>query len=271
MSGSTTEARHAPPPRPAPGLRQRLHSLWRRSPFNPYRLDAKLLREGVAELGPRLAGRMIDIGCGERPYADCFPNVNRYVGIEHLGAVINVASAIRVSFSNIDHLVDAFAEGEKLPFLDASFDSCVATEVLEHVGDPAAVVAEVARVLKDDALCLVTVPFVGELHQIPYDYRRYTRFGIEKQFADAGFEVIEMRSRGNFTITAGRVLAHAIYRLGAHRVKADGSVKLHPLAMPIVLPLSALILATFSFFGRFSTDDSLCLGYAVLARRRART
>jgi hypothetical protein len=69
-------------------------------------------------------------------------------------------------------------------------------------------------------------------------------------------------------LTAGRVLAHAIYRLGAQRVKPDGAVRLHRLAMPIVLPLAALTIACFAFIARFSKDESLCLGYAALARKR---
>ncbi len=248
-------------------FRQRLHSLWKRSVLNPYRLDVELLREGVAAFGPRLTGRLLDVGCGERPYAALFPGVTRYIGIEHLGAVINVDKRLNVSVAHVRGIIDAFADGSDLPFRDGSFDCCVATEVLEHVLDPARVVREMARVTKAGGLVLITVPFVGELHQIPYDYRRYTRFGIEKQLAAGGFEILEIKSRGNYIMTAGRVLAHAIYRLGGKRVKNDGAIQMHKFAIPIVLPLAGLVLAVFRFFGRFSGDDSLCLGYSVLARR----
>lgn len=257
-----------PPPRP---FRQRLHALWRRSYFNPYRMDHVLLRDAVAALAPGLSGRMLDVGCGERPYSRFFTNVQRYFGVEHLAAVTNVDQRLAVSVAHVGHVVDAFADGSALPFRDAAFDSALATEVLEHVPDADLVAREIARVVKDGGHVLITVPFVGELHQVPYDFRRFTRFGIERVLTDAGFEVLELRSRGNFLMTAGRCLAHAIYRLGGKYLKADGAVRLHGFLIPIVIPLSALVLLVFGFLGRFSKDDSLCLGYAVLARRRARS
>lgn len=255
-------------PRP---LRDRLHALWRRSPMNPYRMDHRLLRASVVEFAPALSGRMLDVGCGERPYADCFPAITRYVGIEHLGAVTNVNARLSDSVAHVAQLVDAFADGSALPFRDASFDSILATEVLEHVPDADLVAREMARVLRDEGKALVTVPFVGELHQTPYDFRRFTRFGIARVLEDAGFEVLELRSRGNFLMTAGRCLAHAIYRLGGKYVKADGAVRMHRALIPIVLPIAALVLGIFGFLGRFSSDDSLCLGYAVLARKKTRS
>lgn len=255
-------------PHPRPPLRKRLHALWRHSIFNPYRLDGLLLRGRIAELGPSLSGLMLDVGCGERPYAPLLPNVRRYVGIEHLAATINVEQRFAVSIASLNGIVDAFAGGEALPFRAASFDSLLCTEVLEHVPDPETVAAELARVLKPGGRALITVPFVGELHQTPYDFRRFTVFGIQSLLERHGFEVERLLARGNFAATAGRVLAHAIYRLGGKRVKRDGAVQLHLWAMPIVLPLCALVTLVFGFCARFTGDESLCLGYAVLARRR---
>lgn len=214
---------------------------------------------------------MLDVGCGERPYAKAFPNVSRYFGVEHLGAVINLDSGLATSVAHVRSLIDAFAEGERLPFLDRSFQSVIATEVLEHVMNPERVVAEMSRVIQDGGLLLVSVPFVIELHQVPYDFRRYTVFGLRQLLEGADFEVIELVTRGNFVTTAGRVMAHAIYRLGAQRVKSDGAVKLRPWLIPIVLPLVAVVQALANLFGRFTSDDSLCMGYVALARRRPRT
>ena len=55
-----------------------------------------------------------------------------------------------------------------MPFKSASFDTVVALEVLEHVRNPDACLAEIDRVLRPDGRVLLTVPFVAPLHQLPW-------------------------------------------------------------------------------------------------------
>lgn len=47
--------------------------------------------------------------------------------------------------------------GERLPFADASFDLAIAWDVVEHVQDPAQLLAELARVIKPGGRVLLTV------------------------------------------------------------------------------------------------------------------
>lgn len=248
-------------------FRDRLHARWRRSILNPYYLENRRLKERLAEVGGELRGRLLDVGCGERPHQDLFPNVERYIGIEHLGAVINVEASLEKSVAHVAGIIDAFAEGEHLPFRGESFDSCVAVEVLEHVPDPNPVVAEMFRVLRPGAPVVVTVPFAMELHQTPYDFRRFTVFGIRRLLEDHGFRVERILARGNFPAVAGRMMAHWLYRLGAKYTKRDGAVRMHRWAIPLVLPLCAFTLIVFDLISRMSRDETLCLGYVVLARK----
>lgn len=248
-------------------LRDRLHARWRKSIFNPYHFEGRLLRARIAEVAPRLKGRLLDVGCGERPYRALFPGVTRYVGIEHLAACVNVDQRLSQSVKHVVSLIDAFAEGEHLPFRDESFDCCAAFEVLEHVPDPTHVVEEMHRVVKPGGMLLVTVPFVIELHQTPYDYRRFTTFGIRRLLEDRGFRVEALLARGNLAMVAGKVLAHWIYRLGGKTVKRDGAIKLRPWAAPLVLSMAAVVQLVFRGISRFSGDEGLCLGYVALARR----
>jgi SAM-dependent methyltransferase len=50
------------------------------------------------------------------------------------------------------------ADATRLPFADATFDRVIASEVLEHIDDDAAALAELARVLKPGGTMAVTVP-----------------------------------------------------------------------------------------------------------------
>lgn len=65
------------------------------------------------------------------------------------------------------------------PFADASVDAVFAMEVLEHVTDPNAAVAAAHRVLVPGGLFVASTPFLMEQHDVPADYYRFTRFGIE--------------------------------------------------------------------------------------------
>ena len=89
---------------------------------------------------------------------------------------------------------DVTADLQELPIDDASFDFVLCTEVLEHVIDPARACAEVRRILRREGGTLVTVPFVGELHEEPHDYRRFSSHGIERLLAEAGFEQVRCRA-----------------------------------------------------------------------------
>lgn len=81
------------------------------------------------------------------------------------------------------HNVDVVGDAHELPFLDGTFDSVVCNAVLEHVGDPERVVAEMLRVLKPNGLLYAEVPFIFFFHGYPSDYRRYTREGVRRLFA----------------------------------------------------------------------------------------
>jgi len=86
---------------------------------------------------------------------------------------------------------------------DASFDVVLCTQVLEHVAEPALVLAELRRVLRDGGELWLTVPFVGELHEEPHDHYRYTSYGLQGLCERAGFgEVRTWPLGGYFTAMA---------------------------------------------------------------------
>jgi SAM-dependent methyltransferase len=131
--------------------------------------------------------KILDLGCGLKPYQTYFKNM-QYVGID-------VEESGR---NKDDKLTDVQFDGISIPFNDAEFDACICTEVLEHAVDPDALLMEVNRVLKNGGSLLITVPFMWGLHELPYDFRRYTLFGLSKAVAKCGFSV-ELEER----LTAG--------------------------------------------------------------------
>jgi SAM-dependent methyltransferase len=132
---------------------------------------AQHVRAALAEVG---RGRILDVGCGEKPFQAYGPSlVSAWVGFD----VPESSTA------------DVRGYAESLPFDTASFDTVVCTEVLEHVAEPARVVREIARVLKPDGYVILTTPLYFPIHEEPYDFFRFTPFGLRHLFEDAGLEV----------------------------------------------------------------------------------
>lgn len=125
---------------------------------------------------------VLDVGCGLRPYELFFDHA-KYIGVD-------VPNSGRESEGKRP---DFEFDGIYLPFDDASFDGVICTEVLEHAVNPDALLKEINRVLKPSGRLLITVPFIWGLHELPYDFRRYTEVGIRAAVEAAAFTVVEQR------------------------------------------------------------------------------
>ena len=73
------------------------------------------------------------------------------------------------------------------------FDSAIAIEVFEHVEDIEISLRELSRVIKNEGVLLITVPMTFPLHLEPWDYRRFTPYGLEKMLNENGFDVIKFQ------------------------------------------------------------------------------
>jgi SAM-dependent methyltransferase len=80
--------------------------------------------------------------------------------------------------------VDRIEDAEHLTFPDRSVGSVLILETLEHIPHPQRVVAEAKRVLTDDGMMLVSVPFNYRLHGFPTDYWRFTASGLYTLLAE---------------------------------------------------------------------------------------
>lgn len=146
---------------------------------DPFYLARRGLRMGIASHAAQLNGLLVDVGCGTRPYQDLFPQC-RYVGLE-------VAQAsVHGSAKHADILYD----GRHIPIPDKMAGSVLCTQVLEHVFAPAAFLAEIRRIVSPGGKLLLTVPFVWDEHEQPYDFARYSSFGLRHLMEEAGFRII---------------------------------------------------------------------------------
>ena len=99
------------------------------------------------------SGRLIDIGCGRKPYVDLLaPVVTEHVGVDHEGT--------RHDKSNIDRFGTAY----DIPADDGEFDSALYSAVREHLEEPETALRECYRILKPRGVAIYSVPFIWHLH-----------------------------------------------------------------------------------------------------------
>lgn len=93
-------------------------------------------------------------------------------------------------------------ENDSLPQTDASVDTILLFNVLEHIYNDQHLFAEMKRVLKPSGAVLGVVPFLVGYHPDPHDYWRYTKESLQKVFAQAGFTDIQITALGRGPLTA---------------------------------------------------------------------
>jgi SAM-dependent methyltransferase len=147
------------------------------------------------------AGSVLDLGAGSKPYAPLYDSY------------FSNSTAVDVPHSPHDGEVDMLASADSLPFESESFDCVICTEVLEHCREPRAVMAEIARVLKQGGRAFLTTPFLVPLHEMPHDYYRFTPSALADLAERAGLSVTSIRPRGGYAAVLLRLLHLPITKL----------------------------------------------------------
>lgn len=120
--------------------------------------------------------RLLDAGAGECAYKPLFAHCD-YRAVD---------LAVGTEAWNYSHL-DYVASLDNLPIRDHTFDAVLCTQTLEHVEWPRESVSEMYRVLKPGGALYLTAPMAHCEHQQPFDFFRYTSFGLRSILTHAGF------------------------------------------------------------------------------------
>lgn len=220
--------------------------------INPFFVTRWHLRRAVRRVASRFrGGRLLDVGCGSKPYADLF-EVASYVGLD-------------IEQSGHDHAtsqVDVFYDGQTFPFADGSFDRVVSFEVLEHVFNPDRFLSEIRRVLKDDGALALTCPFAWEEHEAPFDFARYTSFGLRALLERHGFVVERLDKTAPFIPSLAQLLAAYVSFHVLGRIPYARQV----LGPVIVAPINLIGMACGAVLPR---NYNLYLNAVVVARKAA--
>jgi SAM-dependent methyltransferase len=238
---------------------KKLESVYRKEQFDPsllalfvlpYYFTRKGLRDGVKRHARALRGRLLDFGCGRKPYRHFF-DVTEYVGLDFEKA----------GHDHAGEEIDIFYDGKRIPCEDQSFDSVLCSEVFEHLFNLEEILDEMHRVMKPGAHLLATLPFVCYEHEEPYDYARYSTFGIRHLLEKHGFEVVALEKSSNFLEAVFQMWNAYLY------------LRVFPKNRALKVLLTPFFIAPFTILGLLVSklsvkSDLLYLNDIVLARKK---
>lgn len=192
-------------------------------------------------------GRLLDIGCGTKPYKNLLaPYVTEHVGVDH--------EDTRHNRSNVDFFGTAY----EIPVDDQSFESAICSAVLEHLEEPELALRECYRVLKPSGIAIYTVPFIWHIHEAPRDFYRYSKYGLKYLFEKVGFEIMEIEALSGFWVTFGQLFVYNLYRLNKG-----------PLRWFRIIDVLGLVIQGISYgLDKIDKTEKWTWMYLVVARRR---
>ena len=231
--------------------------------------------EDLRRVAPLAHGRLLDVGCGSKPYAEIFrPHVAEYIGVEH-------EASFSLTNAGDTNAPDVLYDGRTLPFPDKSIDTVLSIQVLEHTPEPQALLTEMARVLSRDGLMILSVPFCFRLHEEPHDYFRYTPHGIRTMCDAAGLEVTEMHAQGSLGSVVGHKLnAYLAFRVAriqgvaqslgklSHESNAEKTNGARMWTLPFVVPAMGMISLAARAADRLMPDPTETLSFLALLKKK---
>lgn len=136
------------------------------------------------------------------------------------------------------------------------YDIVIIAEVLEHLYAPQLGIDNIFKILNSGGKLILTTPFILPLHDRPYDYFRFTKYGLA--YLLRNFEKIEIRERNSY-FEAIDVLWVRTMQIGTKRAKKVAAIII-PLIFYLKRPFTKLC-------DRILKTDAMTTGYVVTAEK----
>jgi SAM-dependent methyltransferase len=201
--------------------------------------------------------RVLDAGAGDCRYAHLFRHTN-YIAVDF--------AKVAKQYGQLDVIADLV----KLPFPEGSFDAIICTQVLEHLPQPQVALAEMYRLLRSGGTLWLTAPLYYEEHEIPFDFYRYTRFGLSHLLSEAGFHITSLNELEGYWGTLAYQWRSAARQLPWIFPPPYGSLPTRFLSLPFLITMKLLLaiasaLATQLDIQYYDTSRWHCKNYKVVA------
>lgn len=201
-------------------------------------------------IGQFARGKVIDLGAGAMNYKDM---------IEKTGATYHSLDyAPTETKYQKDIQLDYVGDIQNLPIEDSQFDTVFCSQVLEHISEPQRAVNEMSRIIKIGGYAIISTPHLAYLHNEPYDFYRYTKYGLKHLVEKAGLHVVDIQPIGGLfcflNYISSTMFLSIFYKI--------------PLLWPIAFGVNLLVsYLCIGLDGAFRTTKILPLNYLLIARK----
>jgi SAM-dependent methyltransferase len=222
-----------------------------------YHLE-RWLEEAARRTAP--GALVLDAGAGDQRYAHLFAHA-RYETADFLETPVRREGGM---YSPPTYVCDLTA----IPVDSDRFDLILCTQVLEHLPEPVDALAELRRVLRPGGELWLSAPLFYVEHEQPYDFYRYTQFGLRHLAEKAGFEVASLEWGEGYYAAIALQLSTAARTISRRDVRYPGWAFL-------VVPIKLAFAGLARLFARLDRDQpvygkGLCVNYrAVLVKPMA--
>jgi SAM-dependent methyltransferase len=185
-----------------------------------------LILHFVRKNSRHISGDVVDLGCGSSPYKTLLMGlspVRSYIGIDLPDSPFHPLLGGNLTWN-----------GSDIPLANASCDCVLMTEVMEHLPNCLYVLKEIYRVLRPGGLLVATVPFLYPLHEEPFDFQRYTPYGLELLLGDSGFSKVVITRLGGWDLSLAQMI-------GLWLSSRKMPLKLRRLLMLVLYPIYTLL------------------------------
>lgn len=206
-------------------------------------------------IGSQTGTRVLDIGCSDQRIRDFLPKDSAYIGLDYYSTATQWYGTRPTIYG------DAHA----LPFPDNNFESVLLMDVLEHLSAPEVCVAEIERVLTNGGNLFLKVPFLYPVHDAPFDFQRWTRFGLIQLAQRHGLQIVSERHIGEPVETAALLTNIAWSKVVLRWINSGNPLMVFGLLLPPAIVLSNLIGALIGKF--ILSDEMMPHGYLLILQK----
>jgi SAM-dependent methyltransferase len=132
------------------------------------------------------------------------PKLSRYIGAD-----VSAADGI---FLDIE-----IEPQQALPLDAASIDTLLSTQTLEHIEDVEFYISECARLVRPDGVLILTAPMQWRHHEVPYDYWRFTQYGLISLLERHGFSIKSIAPCGGVYALIGQIFLSHLHERGVRK------------------------------------------------------